>query len=300
MGSTVSATSAVATEGNGDLLRQDRARRQHGANWTTAGVGANSHGQAPGNAGVVAPRAVPTSGLSTGAGGATGEVGYGSSVGISGSAPGVQPSLPPAVSAQGSGVIAGGAGGGGHHGSGPVGPGPGMRKGGGKGPLVSNAMGVSSAVSGGGGGPGSSSKMKGLMGDGKGAVIRMRGLPYRASKSEVMGFFKGCSIPEEGIAFVTRADGRVTGEAYVRFATREDAKMGIRKDREMMVRVDDAVVLLSGPEVGVDVLHQAPPAFRSREGLARAKKRGHLGCTWGCPAQRGMLDPAMMCGCGCR
>ncbi|CAN0054481.1 unnamed protein product [Laminaria digitata] len=62
----------------------------------------------------------------------------------------------------------------------------------------------------------------------------MRGLPYRASKSEVMGFFKGCSIPEEGIAFVTRADGRVTGEAYVRFATREDAKMGIRKDREMM------------------------------------------------------------------
>lgn len=82
---------------------------------------------------------------------------------------------------------------------------------------------------------GSSSKSKGISGDGKGAVIRMRGLPYRASKSEVMGFFKGCSIPEEGIAFVTRADGRVTGEAYVRFATREDAKMGIRKDREMMV-----------------------------------------------------------------
>ncbi|CAN0416424.1 unnamed protein product, partial [Discosporangium mesarthrocarpum] len=76
---------------------------------------------------------------------------------------------------------------------------------------------------------------KGLTGDGKGAVIRMRGLPYRASKSEVMGFFKGCSIPEEGIAFVTRADGRVTGEAYVRFSSREDAKMGIRKDREMMV-----------------------------------------------------------------
>lgn len=83
---------------------------------------------------------------------------------------------------------------------------------------------------------GASSKGKGGMsGDGKGAVIRMRGLPYRASKSEVMGFFKGCAIPEEGVAFVTRADGRVTGEAYVRFATREDAKMGIRKDREMMV-----------------------------------------------------------------
>lgn len=96
----------------------------------------------------------------------------------------------------------------------------GARKGGGKaGPLAA----------------GSSSKPKGAAGDAKGTVIRMRGLPYRASKSEVMGFFKGCSIPEEGIAFVTRADGRVTGEAYVRFATREDAKMGIRKDREMMV-----------------------------------------------------------------
>lgn len=106
----------------------------------------------------------------------------------------------------------------------------GARKGGGKtGPLAAG---------------GSSSKSKGATGgDAKGTVIRMRGLPYRASKSEVMGFFKGCSIPEEGIAFVTRADGRVTGEAYVRFATREDAKMGIRKDREMMVSSLYCIVL---------------------------------------------------------
>lgn len=115
-----------------------------------------------------------------------------------------------------------------------VGIGAGMRKGSGAkmppGSGGGSSTSMSSSLS-----SSSLSKPKGLAGDGKGAVIRMRGLPYRASKSEVMGFFKGCSIPEEGIAFVTRADGRVTGEAYVRFATREDAKMGIRKDREMMV-----------------------------------------------------------------
>lgn len=153
--------------------------------------------------------------------------GHASAAGVAVSAPGVvsgQGGLQSATSATGG---AGGALGAstGHGGGG------GTRKGGGG----------KVPPSGAGGG---SSKPKGVSGDGKGAVIRMRGLPYRASKSEVMGFFKGCSIPEEGIAFVTRADGRVTGEAYVRFATREDAKMGIRKDREMMVRGRRGVVLL--------------------------------------------------------
>jgi hypothetical protein len=67
-----------------------------------------------------------------------------------------------------------------------------------------------------------------------GGVIRMRGLPYRASKGDVAGFFKGCYLADEGVSFVTRADGRVTGEAYVCFATKEDAKQAMKKDREMM------------------------------------------------------------------
>lgn len=136
-------------------------------------------------------------------------------------APGARsPAIPTAQpSPVAAGTQAGGGGGAGAGAVGGGGGGSGARKGGAK----------ASPLAGG------SSKPKGSAGDAKGTVIRMRGLPYRASKSEVMGFFKGCSIPEEGIAFVTRADGRVTGEAYVRFATREDAKTGIRKDREMMV-----------------------------------------------------------------
>lgn len=68
----------------------------------------------------------------------------------------------------------------------------------------------------------------------KGSVLRMRGLPYRTSRNDVASFFKGSVVPDDGVHFVTRADGRFTGEAYVRFATREDAKLALKKDREML------------------------------------------------------------------
>ncbi|KAG5175460.1 hypothetical protein JKP88DRAFT_203579 [Tribonema minus] len=74
----------------------------------------------------------------------------------------------------------------------------------------------------------------GADGGGKGpvTVIRMRGLPYRASKADIMAFFQGCAVAE--VNFVARADGRVTGEAYVKFASREDARQGLRRDRDMI------------------------------------------------------------------
>ena len=222
-GATSASTSAAAAAGAGAAAAAGGGEREGnggGADASPAGAGVVSqpqHGHAPGPA--AALRAAPQGTPSPVLGGAPGVVGHPVSVGFAATAgspaSGAQqqqqqppPSSSVSVQNQGaSGVGAGVVGAGGRKGGVKVGP---------------LAVG--------------SSKSKGLSGDGKGAVIRMRGLPYRASKSEVMGFFKGCSIPEEGIAFVTRADGRVTGEAYVRFATREDAKMGIRKDREMMVR----------------------------------------------------------------
>lgn len=215
-GAVGGATGAAAAGAGGGGRREGNGGQD--ATSSGAGIVSQPHGQALGPA--TALRSTPQGTPSAVPGSAPGVVGHPGATGFAGTAgapaPGAQP--PPAsassVSVQNQGVSGGNGGGA---------AGAGGRKGGVKvGPLAT----------------GSSSKSKGLTGDGKGAVIRMRGLPYRASKSEVMGFFKGCSIPEEGIAFVTRADGRVTGEAYVRFATREDAKMGIRKDREMMVRGD--------------------------------------------------------------
>jgi RNA recognition motif. (a.k.a. RRM, RBD, or RNP domain) len=66
------------------------------------------------------------------------------------------------------------------------------------------------------------------------SVIRMRGLPYRASKAEVTAFFKGCVVADEGVIFVARPDGKATGEAYVHFASRDDMRTALRRDREML------------------------------------------------------------------
>lgn len=201
---TATATATAAGEGNGEPLQghvQVQGQGQNGAARVPDVASASASASA-------ASAPAPSGSKPAGAAAAPRATSQGTPTGGS-KAPGAPTPSSPAV--------AGGAGPG-------AGPGPGAtgaRKGGKTGPLAAG---------------GSSSKSKGPAGgDAKGTVIRMRGLPYRASKSEVMGFFKGCSIPEEGIAFVTRADGRVTGEAYVRFATREDAKTGIRKDREMMV-----------------------------------------------------------------
>jgi RNA recognition motif. (a.k.a. RRM, RBD, or RNP domain) len=65
-------------------------------------------------------------------------------------------------------------------------------------------------------------------------VIRMRGLPYRASKAEVVAFFKGCALADDGVIIVARSDGKATGEAYVHFASRDDMRTALRKDREML------------------------------------------------------------------
>jgi RNA recognition motif. (a.k.a. RRM, RBD, or RNP domain) len=65
-------------------------------------------------------------------------------------------------------------------------------------------------------------------------VIRMRGLPYRASKAEVAAFFEGCALADDGVILVTKSDGKATGEAYVHFASRDDMRTALRKDREML------------------------------------------------------------------
>ncbi|CAN0154653.1 unnamed protein product [Ectocarpus fasciculatus] len=48
-------------------------------------------------------------------------------------------------------------------------------------------------------------------------VIRMRGLPFSATKQDVLNFFQGMPVTEDTIQFVVRGDGRVTGEAFVSF-----------------------------------------------------------------------------------
>lgn len=62
-------------------------------------------------------------------------------------------------------------------------------------------------------------------------VLRMRGLPFSAGKDDIIDFFKNFSVSEDSIHISFNHEGRPTGEAFVEFASEEDAKAALAKDR---------------------------------------------------------------------
>ncbi|KAG8579226.1 hypothetical protein GDO81_010764 [Engystomops pustulosus] len=65
-----------------------------------------------------------------------------------------------------------------------------------------------------------------------GHCVHMRGLPYRATETDVYTFFSPLNPVRVHIEI--GADGRVTGEADVEFATHEDAVAAMSKDKANM------------------------------------------------------------------
>eukprot|EP00953_Heterococcus_sp_UTEX-ZZ885_P007612 4599-Heterococcus_DN1.PRE.2 len=61
-------------------------------------------------------------------------------------------------------------------------------------------------------------------------VIRMRGLPFSATKADIVSFFQGLSVLEESVQFVVRSDGRVTGEAFVTLASSAEAEAAMLRN----------------------------------------------------------------------
>lgn len=59
----------------------------------------------------------------------------------------------------------------------------------------------------------------------------MRGLPFSAGKDDIMDFFKEYVLSEHSIHITYNMDGRPTGEAFVEFASLEDSKGALAKDR---------------------------------------------------------------------
>ncbi|UYV70363.1 HNRNPH1 [Cordylochernes scorpioides] len=62
--------------------------------------------------------------------------------------------------------------------------------------------------------------------------IHMRGLPFRANKTDIADFFKPVSIMD--IRLIFDKTGKPSGEAEVLFYTHEDAVEGMKKDKEYM------------------------------------------------------------------
>ncbi|GFQ01411.1 histone-lysine n-methyltransferase ashr3 [Phtheirospermum japonicum] len=62
-------------------------------------------------------------------------------------------------------------------------------------------------------------------------VLRMRGLPFLSGRDDISDFFKNFTLPEDAIHITCNFEGRPTGEAFVEFASEEDAKEALAKDR---------------------------------------------------------------------
>lgn len=63
-------------------------------------------------------------------------------------------------------------------------------------------------------------------------VIRMRGMPYSCTSTDIVAFFKGMQIVPDGIFHCTHPDGRPAGEAFVEFINEETATRAMRMNHE--------------------------------------------------------------------
>lgn len=62
-------------------------------------------------------------------------------------------------------------------------------------------------------------------------ILKLRGLPFSASRADIVDFFAGFDLSEEKVHIALRADGKATGEAFVEFPSAEEAKRAMNKDR---------------------------------------------------------------------
>lgn len=65
-------------------------------------------------------------------------------------------------------------------------------------------------------------------------VVRLRGLPYSSSEQDIVNFFSGLDIVQNGITIVKDHLGRNFGQAYVEFTSEQAFEEALLKNREMM------------------------------------------------------------------
>ncbi|OVA19578.1 RNA recognition motif domain [Macleaya cordata] len=62
-------------------------------------------------------------------------------------------------------------------------------------------------------------------------ILKLRGLPFSVTKSEILDFFGDFELADDSIHLACRADGKATGEAYVEFVSAVEAKRAMCKDK---------------------------------------------------------------------
>jgi heterogeneous nuclear ribonucleoprotein F/H len=69
-------------------------------------------------------------------------------------------------------------------------------------------------------------------GPGSDAVLKMRGLPYKVTRNDILDFFNGLSVPLNGVHLMFNEREQPTGEAYIEFSSPEDRERAMTKDRQ--------------------------------------------------------------------
>jgi len=64
------------------------------------------------------------------------------------------------------------------------------------------------------------------------SVVRLRGLPFDSTKMDIVKFFDGMEITNNGILMTTDYQGRSSGEAYVQFTSKPDAERALEKNKQ--------------------------------------------------------------------
>ncbi|KAM8885741.1 G-rich sequence factor 1 [Spinachia spinachia] len=69
-----------------------------------------------------------------------------------------------------------------------------------------------------------------------GGVVRITGLPYYYTKDDIVQFFSGLDIEENGITMVMDHKGRYSGEAFVEFSSQQAANEALQRNQMIMGR----------------------------------------------------------------
>jgi len=64
------------------------------------------------------------------------------------------------------------------------------------------------------------------------SVVKLRGLPYKVTRNDILEFFSGLSVPLNGVHLMFNEREQPTGEAYVEFSSLEDRERAMGKDRQ--------------------------------------------------------------------
>jgi len=74
----------------------------------------------------------------------------------------------------------------------------------------------------------------GMGNPGMDSVIKMRGLPYKVTRNDILEFFGGLSVPLNGAHLMFNEREQPTGEAYIEFSSPDDRERAMTKDRAHM------------------------------------------------------------------